>query len=348
VVSELPDLLSHHVGASRYVLIGDDRVSALHGAQLFDAIASHGREALSLTFPAGEENKNRTEWARLTDSILAAGIGRDGCIVALGGGVTGDLAGFVAATYMRGIPVVQLPTSLVAMVDSAVGGKTGVDVPSGKNLVGAFHPPAFVLVDPVLTGTLPRRERSQGLAEAIKHGAIVDRDYLSRIESDMGALLRGDPAKTAEIVSRSIEIKAEVVSEDERESGRRQILNFGHTLGHAVEAAFDFRLPHGDSVAIGMVLESRLGEDLGVTREGTAEALSRVLDAAELPTRLPSLPDPELLLDLVARDKKVRKGLPRYVFLRQIGETERGEGWSRGVDSARVRDFLLREFSRQL
>jgi 3-dehydroquinate synthetase len=164
----------------------------------------------------------------------------------------------------------------------------------------------------------------------------------------MGALLRGDPAKTAEIVSRSIEIKAEVVSEDERESGRRQILNFGHTLGHAVEAAFDFRLPHGDSVAIGMVLESRLGEDLGVTREGTAEALSRVLDAAELPTRLPSLPDPELLLDLVARDKKVRKGLPRYVFLRQIGETEMGEGWSRGVDSARVRDFLLREFSRQL
>jgi 3-dehydroquinate synthase len=328
------------------VLIADERVSEFHGARVHDEVTATGKEVLHLTFPPGEANKNRSEWTRLTDAILAEGVGRDGCIVALGGGVTGDLAGFVAATYMRGIPVVQIPTSLVAMVDSAVGGKTGVDVPAGKNLVGAFHPPSFVLVDPELTTTLPRRERSQGLAEAIKHGAIVDGEYLRRIEKGMKALLSGEPYATAEMVARSIEIKAEVVSEDERESGRRQTLNFGHTLGHAVEAAFDFRLPHGDSVAIGMVLESRLGEELRVTREGTANELARILTTAELPVQLPSLPDPELLLDLVSRDKKVRRGLPRYVFLGKIGETERGEGWSRGVDFATVRDFLVREFAR--
>lgn len=347
-LSDLGGLLDRRVGASRYVLVADDRVAGFHGARVRDQIASTGKEVLSLTFPAGEESKNRSEWARLTDEILAAGVGRDGCVVALGGGVTGDLAGFVAATYMRGIPVVQIPTSLVAMVDSAVGGKTGVDVPSGKNLVGAFHPPAFVLVDPELTSTLPRRERSQGLAEAIKHGAITDAGYFEKIEATMDALLDGEPVATAGMVARSIEIKAEVVSEDERESGRRQTLNFGHTLGHAVEAAFDYQLPHGDSVAIGMVLESRLGEELGVTESGCTEALVRVLSAAELPTRLSTLPDAELLLDLVSRDKKVRKGVPRYVLLSRIGATERGEGWSRGITSEQVREFLRREFERDL
>ncbi len=343
-LAELPKLLARHCPAHAYALIADAGVWGLHGARV-RAVCSGLDQPLTIhTFKPGEQSKNRTEWSRLTDSLLATGLGRDGCVIALGGGVAGDLAGFVAATYMRGIPVVQVPTSLVAMVDASVGGKTGVDVAAGKNLVGAFHPPRFVLADPDLSVTLPRRERSQGLAEAIKHGAILDPAYFGWIERRAEDLLGGDPHATGALVMRSVELKAHVVGEDEREAGMRQILNFGHTLGHALEAESEFRLPHGSAVAIGMVLEAQLGERLGVTERGISGRIAEVLDRAELPTRAPGRPDPETVLKLLSRDKKARSGISRYVLLARIGRVDRRHGWSWELTRPIIEEFLASVF----
>jgi 3-dehydroquinate synthase len=348
VLDELPDLLRERALAHRYALVGDARVLELHGGRVHALVESTGRPCTLHPFPAGERSKNREHWARLTDELLATGMGRDGCVVALGGGVTGDLAGFVAATYMRGIPVAQLPTSLVAMIDSAVGGKTGVDVPQGKNLVGAFHPPRFVLADPELALTLPREERAQGLAEALKHGAIQDAEYLASLVASRDALLEGDPTVTAGAVLTSVQVKARVVTLDEREGGIRQILNFGHTLGHAVEHLSGYRIPHGSAVALGMVLEARLGERLEVTEPGTAVALSRAVAAFGLPAELAAVapllpPDPgALLLEAMQLDKKVRGGEVRVVLLAQVGEVARtgAGGWSHPVPGDRILEVL--------
>jgi 3-dehydroquinate synthase len=295
---------------------------------------------LLLRFPAGEEHKNRATWARLTDAMLAAGCGRDTAVLALGGGVTGDLAGFVAATYLRGVPVVQVPTSLVAMIDSAIGGKTGVDTEAGKNLVGAFHPPALVVVDPEATATLARPQRAQGLVEALKHGAIVDAPYFDALESDLPALLAGEPAATENAVLRSVEIKASVVAEDEREGSRRQILNFGHTVGHALEAASGYGLSHGESVALGMVLEARLGERLGVTAAGTAERLEGAVRALGLASRPAPGTNVSAVLGFLGADKKRRAGKARYVLLEELGRVSSGEGWSHAVEVDEVRALL--------
>ncbi|MEX2530216.1 MAG: 3-dehydroquinate synthase [Gemmatimonadota bacterium] len=339
---ELPHLLKERVGAFRYALVADDRVLELHGSAVAEVVRDGGMELTDFSFPEGEVRKNRDEWSRLSDELLEAGFGRDSCVIALGGGVTGDLAGFVAATYMRGLPVVQVPTSIVAMVDSSVGGKTGVDVPGGKNLVGAFHPPAFVLADTRLARTLPRGERSQGLAEAVKHGAILDAEYLLGMERDAGALLGGEEGITAEMVTRSVELKADVVSRDERESGLREILNFGHTLGHAIEASSGYRIPHGSAISMGMVMEARLGERLGVTAAGTSGRLRRVLEAMDLPTA-PGDPLPEEeILGYLGRDKKARGGTPRFVLLEEPGRVAQNESgvWSRPVSSDLVAEVV--------
>lgn len=346
LIPELPGLLGRHAPAHRYALVGDERVMGLHGGAIRERLAEAGLRVDVFDFPAGEEHKTLEQWSRLTHGLLDAGVGRDGCVLALGGGVSGDLAGFVAATYMRGLPVVQLPTSLVAMVDSSVGGKTGVDVPQGKNLVGAFHQPRLVVADTELATTLPRSERSQGLAEAVKHGAILDSQYLGDIEANASDLLAGEPASTVRMVARSVEIKAGVVSRDEREGGLREILNFGHTLGHGLEAASDYGLPHGSAVAMGMVLEARLGEELGVTGRGTAHRLASALQAVELPVQPPSGLDIGRILAHLKVDKKVREGRPRFVLLAELGRVEGpredGTSWSRPVSLDRVRDIFSR------
>jgi 3-dehydroquinate synthase len=349
LIHALPGLLEEHAPAHRYALVGDRRVMELHGGAIRGRLSEMGLQVDAFDFPAGEEHKTLEQWSRLIHALLDAGFGRDACVLALGGGVSGDLAGFVAATYMRGLPVVQLPTSLVAMVDSSVGGKTGVDVPQGKNLVGAFHAPRLVVADPELTGTLPRAERSQGLAEAVKHGAILDSGYLADIESDAAHLLAGDPEPTVRMVARSVEIKAGVVSRDEREGGVREILNFGHTLGHGLEAASDYGLPHGSAVAMGMVLEARLGEELGVTREGTARRLASALQAVELPVEPPAQLDIGRILDHLKVDKKAREGRPRFVLLAETGRVDPPGGgttsWSRPVSLDRVRNLLSTPWS---
>jgi 3-dehydroquinate synthase len=341
----LDEVGEHAVAATpdvaRWAIISDETVADLYGERVQRSLAAAGAGPTPLfTFPPGEEHKNRRAWAGLTDALLAEGLGRDAGIVALGGGVTGDLAGFVAATFLRGIPVVQVPTSVVAMVDSAVGGKTGVDTPAGKNLVGAFHPPAVVVVDPEAVGTLARLERSQGLAEAVKHGAIADPDHLDFLEERAGQLLDGDPEAVREMAIRSIAFKADIVTRDEREGGLRKILNFGHTLGHALEAASGFGMGHGSAVAVGMVLEARLGARLGVTRDDVARRLATLLDALELPVCVPGGMDPEEILRYTATDKKARGGEVRYVLLSRLGEVARGDGWTRGVPAEELRGLL--------
>lgn len=340
LLARLPELLEEYAPAHRYAVISDDRVAELYGAGVVEACRSGGMGADLFTFPRGEASKTRATWARLTDALLEAGLGRDAAVVAVGGGVTGDMAGFVAATYLRGIPVVQVPTSLVAMIDASVGGKTGVDAPAGKNLVGAFHPPRLVAADPTTIATLPPHERAQGLAEAVKHGAILDREYLDRLVEEAGALMDAEVEATRHAVLRSVEIKAAVVEEDERESGRRQILNFGHTLGHALEAASRYAMGHGSAVATGMVLEAELGERLGVSEAGTRRALADALTAFGLG----GLPDPCPSVEEVARflaaDKKARAGRPRFVLLERPGRVSDDGGWSREVDDRVVRQVL--------
>jgi 3-dehydroquinate synthase len=337
----LSRILRERAPAHRYAFISDDVVGPLYAEPLVAAARDAGLDAMLLTFPAGETSKTRKRWSILTDQMLDASMGRDTVVVAVGGGVVGDLAGFVAATFLRGVPVVQVPTSLVAMIDSSVGGKTGVDAKAGKNLVGAFHPPAAVVVDPDVAGTLSPQERAQGLAEAMKHGAILDAAYFDRLVAHADALMAGEAAATGWAVVRSVELKADVVSRDEREAGLREILNFGHTLGHAMEAASGYTLRHGDAVAAGMVLEARHGERVGVTREGTARRLEDGLSSFGLGA-MPPVPGGDAgMLSFLGADKKVRRGRPRLVLLRAIGEVAREDGWSREVDHEALEGLLI-------
>ena len=309
--------------AHRYAIISDENVAPLYAARLRDAVGEARTELF--TIPAGESEKTRERWAQLSDALLAAGFGRDATILALGGGVVGDLAGFVAATYMRGIPLVQLPTTLLAMIDASIGGKTGVDTPAGKNLIGAFHRPRAVIADPSVLATLPANHLRSGLAEAIKHGAIADAAYYLKIENTLPSLLAdsGDDSMRA-LILRSVEIKASIVMQDEREGGIRRNLNFGHTLGHAIESESGYSLLHGEAIAIGMVLEARLGERLGMTAPATAARLRDTVARAGLPYELPRNLDPRRVLAATRGDKKVREGVVEYALIAEIGRAMAG------------------------
>jgi 3-dehydroquinate synthase len=339
-LAEVPGLTLDRVRAERFAVIADDNVAPIHGEAVIEAARRAGLETALFTFPAGEASKTRKSWSILTDELLDSGFGRDSCVIAVGGGVTTDLAGFVAATFLRGVPVVQVPTSYLAMIDASVGGKTGVDLKAGKNLVGAFHPPRLVVADPEVLSTLPLTERAQGLVEAFKHGAILDADYFVTLRDSVADLMAADPAAAGPAVSRSVELKAGVVSEDEFEGGYRQILNFGHTLGHAIEAASEYRLGHGSAVAIGMLMEARLGERLGVTEQGTYAELKVALEELLGPLDDTAI-EPETAVGYLRTDKKVRAGRPRVVLLRRIGEVDPGQGWSHEVAA----DVLAEELS---
>lgn len=316
----------------RVVVIADQNVAALYGAATLasfrttDGVANAagaGDEPLLLTFPAGERNKTRAMWGTLTDQMLEARLGRDTVVVALGGGVTGDLAGFVAATYLRGVHFVQVPTTLLAMIDAAIGGKTGVDTSAGKNLVGAFHQPSLVVVDTRALATLPPARLREGLAEAIKHGVIADSAYFGWIASSLRQILHGDApddATESHLVRRSIEIKVNVVRKDEREGGLRKILNFGHTIAHAVEHVTAYGVPHGDAVSIGMVAEALLAERLRLAERGLSDAIATVCDAAGLPVRLPENVSAAEIVSATRSDKKSRAGQVEYALPRALGE----------------------------
>lgn len=275
--------------------------------------------------PSGEGSKSWAQAQRLYSACIDAGLDRDSVIVALGGGMVGDLAGFVAATYMRGVHFVQMPTTLLAH-DSSIGGKVAINLPEGKNLIGAFHAPRLVLYDVSTLRSLPVLERANGLAEAVKHGVIADATLYDWIGQHGAALLAGDEELTAQLLARSCQIKVDVVAVDERESGVRAILNFGHTIGHAIEAAQAGRMPHGAAVAIGMVYETRLAVLHGLAQEQTAQHVQDTLSQLSLPTDLPpelqSAQGIDLLIDLMRRDKKAVRRSLSFVLPRAIGSVE--------------------------
>lgn len=315
--------------AHRYAIVTDENVRGLYAERLAATLPA-GRTRL-YAFAAGEAHKTRKTWAAITDAMLADGMGRDSVVVSLGGGVVGDLAGFIAATFMRGVPLVHVPTTLLAMVDASIGGKTGVDVPAGKNLVGAFHEPVAVLTDPDVLSTLPVEELRGGLAEAIKHGVIADPAYFAETVRALDVLRvpsHDRAAMTACIVG-SVRIKAAIVGHDYREAGLRQVLNFGHTLGHAIETATAMRTSHGDAVAIGMVGEAMIAERMRVAERGTADEIREAVTRAGLPSRLPRGVGIEAILDATRVDKKSRAGAVRYALPRRIGVmSSDSAGWA--------------------
>ena len=326
----------------RTVVVTDAHVAPLHLAALTAALEAADIASHPIVLPPGEQTKDFAHFARLCEDILALGIERGTALVALGGGVVGDLTGFAAATLLRGIDYVQVPTTLLAQVDSAVGGKTAIDTPQGKNLVGAFHQPVLVLADTETLLTLPDRELRAGYAEIVKYGVIRDAAFFAWLEAHGAALLAGDIAARDHAVRRSLEIKAEIVVADERESGERQILNYGHSFAHALEAesGFGAALLHGEAVALGMCLAGDLAARLRHWPSAEAARVRRLLAGAGLVTALSALPpsarDPARLLAHMQRDKKVRNGRINLVLPRRIGEVF----ISADVATATLHDFL--------
>lgn len=335
-LEELPERITAAAPAAAYAVVTPHTLQNTLGARILAALRDSGLRAELLVFDDRELNKTREAWAALTDRMLELRLGRDTCIVAVGGGVTGDVAGFVAATYMRGIPFVQVPTTLLSMIDASVGGKTGVDTPAGKNLVGAFHSPAVVIADPAVLGTLPEVHIRSGLAEAVKHGAILDADHFHWIGEHFADLLALDPAALEHLIAYSVQLKAGVVSADPVENGRRAILNFGHTVAHTLERFSGYTTPHGLAVAVGMHVEAVLGEVLGITAAGTADDIARLLRRLDLPVHAPL--DAAALMDAMRVDKKARDSQPRFVLLRRVGECAVAPGgtWTHAADSQSV------------
>lgn len=306
--------------AKRYGVISDDHVASLYAATLLESLARAGLEAELMTFPRGEESKNLQTVARLASGLAAANFDRKDGLIALGGGVTGDITGFLASVYMRGIPFVQVPTTLLAQVDSSVGGKTGVDIPEGKNLVGTFHQPRAVYIDTNVLHTLPRQELLGGLAEVIKYGVIADEAFFDFLEQQREQILNLDETVIPGMIARCCEIKAWVVEQDEREGDLRRILNFGHTIGHAIEAASDFTLIHGLAVAMGMAAVAELAVRTGRLRQQEAARLRNVLNDFGLPASIPPQLDRNRIRKYLKTDKKTVAGRVFFVLPTHIGE----------------------------
>lgn len=319
---QLGEAVKRVVAPTRALLVTTPPVGRRWARAALASLRGAGLAVKRFDVPDGERSKSLAQAARLYDAFLAAGADRGAVVVALGGGVVGDLAGFVAATLLRGLPIVQVPTSLLAMVDSSVGGKTGVNVPRGKNLVGAFHQPRLVWIDAGTLATLPLRQRRAGLAEVVKHAAIADAALFAELEQQGPRLLGPELDLWLPILERNCRIKAGVVSQDEREAGLRMILNFGHTLGHAVESLARYRgVLHGEAVAMGMAFAARRSEALGLAPAGTAARLVALLASLGLPTELPRHPRRAYLAALSV-DKKKRDSRIRFVALRGIGQAE--------------------------
>lgn len=329
----------------RVAVVTDAHLAALHLGPLTDALTGAGIESHAIVLPPGEETKSFSELEKLCDALLALKLERGELIVALGGGVIGDLAGFAAAIFKRGIDFVQIPTSLLAQVDSSVGGKTAIDTPRGKNLIGAFHQPRLVLADLDVLDTLPDREMRCGYAEVIKYGLLGDARFFHWLRAHGAAVLARRGEALLEAVARCVEMKAEIVAEDEREAGRRALLNLGHTFGHAIEAETGFgeALKHGEAVAVGCAQAFRFSAHLGLCSPDAARTAADGIAEAGLPTRLAEIANTpfaaDRLLDHMAQDKKAAGGDLTFILARDIGEAFT----AKGVDPAAVRQFLIAE-----
>ena len=314
-----PALLARHVHGRQVAIVTNTTIAPLYLERVAAPLRAAGREVISIILPDGEQYKNQASLMQVFDALLANKCDRKTTMVALGGGVIGDLTGYAAASYMRGVPFVQLPTTLLAQVDSSVGGKTGINHPLGKNMIGAFYQPRAVLADTATLATLPQRELSAGLAEVIKHGAIIDLEFFDWIEENIGKLMARDQAALAHAIARSCEIKANVVRQDEREGGLRAILNFGHTFGHAIEAGLGYGTwLHGEAVGCGMVMAADLSCRLGLIDQAQVARVRALVAAAGLPTVAPDL-GAARWLELMEVDKKNEGGAIKFILLKPLG-----------------------------
>jgi 3-dehydroquinate synthase len=314
--------IARETGARRAAVVTVPAVGRRYGGSVLRSLRAAGLRARRIEVPDGDATKNLRQVARLYDALIDQGLDRGSVVVALGGGMVGDLAGFSAATYLRGIAFVQVPTTVLAMVDASIGGKVGVNLPQGKNLVGAFHQPRLVWIDVATLRSLPRRQRAAGFAEVVKAAALWDAALFARLERDAEALLELDARRLLPVLQRACEIKAEIVARDEREAGLRMLLNLGHTLAHAVERHAGYRgVLHGEAVSMGMAFAAHRSEQLGLAPSGTAERLEALLRRFGLPTQLPARPR-RAYLEALKVDKKSRDARIRYIGLRRIGRAE--------------------------
>lgn len=314
-----PDLVRQHVPARDILIVSNTTVAPLYMESVAGALS--GRRVVEAILPDGESHKTLATVARVLDVLVANRFGRDCTVVALGGGVVGDMAGFAASCYQRGVAYVQVPTTLLAQVDSSVGGKTGVNHPGGKNLIGAFHQPVAVIADASTLSTLPVRELRAGLAEVIKYGLLGDAAFYDWLEAHMDELLAADPKALSYVIQRSCEIKAQIVGRDEREQGDRALLNLGHTFGHAVEAATHYtQWLHGEAIGAGLLMAATMSHECGMIEAVEVDRLRRLLQRVGLPVRIGGV-TPEVALELMRIDKKVQGGRMRLVLLRSIGDS---------------------------
>lgn len=314
--------------ATRSFLISNTTVDALYGECAMKSLQDAGLHPAKGLIPDGEEYKSLAEAMCLYDQLVAHGMDRSSVLISLGGGVVGDLAGFVAATYMRGLHFVQVPTSLLAQVDSSVGGKVAVNHPAGKNLIGAFHQPRLVVIDPVTLQTLPQEELVAGLGEVIKHGMILNMNYFDWVEANLERILKKDLATLEQVVFGSCMIKGKIVEADEQERNLRAILNFGHTVGHALESVTEFRrYRHGEAVAIGMVQAARLSERLKMFSSQHVARLIQVLERAGLPAQFPADIEPAVIMQAIHQDKKSFQGKTRFILPTAIGQVQITDRW---------------------
>jgi 3-dehydroquinate synthase len=305
--------------ASRFAIITDDKVAPLYGEQLQEDLASSGMEVYLYSFPNGEQYKTRATKELLENQLFEKGLGRDTCVIALGGGVVTDIAGYLAATYCRGIPLVMIPTSLLGMVDASIGGKTGVNAPYGKNMLGCIYQPKKVVIDLSTLKSLPKKELANGVVEMIKHGLIADCKLFEDLEKHSDQLLALDSAVVGKTIFESCRIKKDIVEQDEKEKGKRHLLNFGHTVGHALERLTDYSLSHGEAVAIGLLVESYFSLKLEAFDQNSFDRIKKILIRYGLPLQLPSRLSIPAILDAMALDKKSLRGQPRFVMIDAIG-----------------------------
>ena len=321
----------------RIALVVDSNVDRHYGDRVIRSLTRFEAKVAKIEIEPGESSKSLQGLGDLYEAFADAGLDRGSLAVAFGGGVLGDLAGFAAATYLRGIPWLHVPTTLLAQVDASVGGKTGINLPWGKNLAGAFHQPLGVLIDPELLSTLPAKDFRSGLAEIVKVASACDAKLFDYLETHREAVLTLDPKALLHVIARAVEIKAALVEEDERERGRRMLLNFGHTIGHAIEAAKGYQgVTHGEAVAIGMAAAAILSSERGLLKPSDRDRLLRLLRNLHQPTQLPAATDLEDLFDAMAHDKKRRSGAVRFVLLERIGKGKVVEG----IEPATVRKIL--------
>jgi 3-dehydroquinate synthase len=341
LLAAAPALIAERFPKARVALVTDEQVARHHAAPLAEGFAASLLDTVVL--PSGESTKSFAHLQGLCDRLLGARLERGDLIVALGGGVVGDLAGFAASIVRRGVRFVQLPTSLLAQVDSSVGGKTGINTSHGKNLIGAFHQPSLVLADTTVLSTLPARQMRAGYAEVVKYGLLGDAAFFDRLEATWAGLFRNDPTELMHAVATSVRAKAAIVARDETETGERMLLNLGHTFGHALEAwaGYSDRLLHGEAIAIGMAQAFRYSEHTGLAPPGVAARVEAHLRAVGLPTRIAHMagadrPDAATLLALMQQDKKVQRGALTLILVEDIGRAV----IARDVEEARVAEFL--------